>query len=1047
MFTAVIHLYTIGLERCLYRKLYQVILQPAKMNAFTNMTKQKITLLLIAAAFSLPVFSQPTNAITDPEKKYKDAKELFVKEQYALAYPLFAELKAMYPDNTISDHTYLNDDVNYYYIVCELKLQQPIAEEQAKHYIDVVSNEPRREILSYHLAKFYFIREDFSSALNYYERAGLDNLSNAEIADAKFERAYCYFNLKQFEAAKPLFNEIRQLPANKYYIPANYYYGFICFNDRQYNEALRAFLLVETQEEYKGVVPYYIAEIYYFQGKKDEALRYGESVLSRGGYLSYEKEMNLLMGQLHFEKKEYQKAMPLLQAYVDKSDKVSKEVLYELSYCYYDANQLDKAIEGFKQLSNEKDSMGQNSMYLLGDCYLRTGQKTNARNAFQYCAYNSSNKKQQQVSRFNYAKLSYELGYQDIALNEMKKYLVDYPNSEYDTEAKEILVSLLANTNNFADALSLYESFDQPTPSMQKIYPRILFGRAVELINDQQLNSADEQLTKLLQLPVSKVTPLADFWKGEIAYRNKYYDSAVRYLNFYLESNAPELGEANAKAARYDLGYCWLQKEFYLKALGYFQQVTKTVTSTSPFMDIDAYVRTADCYFMNKEFDKANTMYDYLLNIAHIESDYAWFQKAMIAGIKSPTEKIKTLNTLTHLYPNSSMVNDVNMEIADTYMANEKFGEAIPYLNLVLNAADAGGLMPRSYMKLGLCYYNSNRNKEALDNYLLLVQKYPQSPEADEALDNIKNIYIEEGRPNDYVELMRKNGKTISVNEADSLTYTAAELKYNANDCAAAIAGFNNYLSQYPDGSFALEANYLRSDCYDKSKDWPNALTGYAYVNSKGLNKYFERATLEAARINYFELKDYGEAKKYFESLRAGAVNQDNQLEALRGLVRCYYQLKDYTQANDAAKTLLTKKGITTDDRSIALLVLGKSQQVNNDCNTAIANFKSLVAINKSAWGAEARYEIANCYFIMGNLATAEKSAMAAIKETGSYDFWVTRSYILLGDIFMQQKDYFNAKATYESVAKNSVIPELKNEAQQKLDKAITEEKTTSKVN
>ena len=46
----------------------------------------------------------------------------------------------------------------------------------------------------------------------------------------------------------------------------------------------------------------------------------------------------------------------------------------------------------------------------------------------------------------------------------------------------------------------------------------------------------------------------------------------------------------------------------------------------------------------------------------------------------------------------------------------------------------------------------------------------------------------------------------------------------------------------------------------------------------------------------------------------------------------------------------------------------------------------------------------------------------------------------------MQQKDYFNAKATYESVAKNSVIPELKNEAQEKLEKAIAAEKAVSKV-
>ena len=71
---------------------------------------------------------------------------------------------------------------------------------------------------------------------------------------------------------------------------------------------------------------------------------------------------------------------------------------------------------------------------------------------------------------------------------------------------------------------------------------------------------------------------------------------------------------------------------------------------------------------------------------------------------------------------------------------------------------------------------------------------------------------------------------------------------------------------------------------------------------------------------------------------------------------------------------------------------------------------------------------------------------MATIKETGSYDFWVTRSYILLGDIFMKQADYFNAKATYESVAVNSTIPELKSEAQRKLDAAIAEEKEHSKI-
>jgi len=184
---------------------------------------------------------------------------------------------------------------------------------------------------------------------------------------------------------------------------------------------------------------------------------------------------------------------------------------------------------------------------------------------------------QHQISSFNYAKLSYELGYQDIALNEMKKYLNDYPNSEYDTEAKEILVSLMANTNNFADALQLYESFDKPTASMQKVYPRILYGRSVELINDQQIKRADDLLTKVLALPKSAVTPYAYFWKGEIAYRNNGYDNAIKYLSFYMLEHVPAQGEANRNTANYNLGYSWLQKENYTKALGYFEQIKNTV--------------------------------------------------------------------------------------------------------------------------------------------------------------------------------------------------------------------------------------------------------------------------------------------------------------------------------------------------------------------------------------------------------------------------------------------------------------------------------------
>ncbi|MGH2564035.1 MAG: tetratricopeptide repeat protein, partial [Ginsengibacter sp.] len=551
--------------------------------------------------------------ITDPEKNFKEAKDFFIKDEYSLAYPLLKGLRDKYPENTESNHAYLNQDLEYYYIVCGLKLNQEVAEDEAHRFIDAANNEPRQQMMSYHLAKYYFTKNDFAKAAIFYERAGYDNLSNEEIADAKFELAYSYFNLKQFDKAKPLFNEIHQLPGNKYYYDANYYYGFISYRDRDYAEALSSFKKVEDRDKYKGLVPYYIAQIYYFEGRKDEAQLYGEQALSRND-IYYRNDLNLLVGQLYFEKKEFAKALPLLKEYVDNSDKVSKEVMYELSYCYYDGNQVQKAIEGFKQLSNEKDSLGQNSMYLLGDLYLRTNQKENARSAFQYSANNNSNRKQQEISRFNYAKLSYELGYQDIALSEMNKFLDLYPTSEYATEAKEILISLLANTNNYNDALALYASFGKPTPTMQRVYPKILFGRATEYINDGKISEADDLLTKIINDPnAGDVLPFANFWKGEIAYRQDRYDDVIKYMNAYLLAGGIQ-GEANADAARYTLGYAYLQTENYSLALANFKQVAPVISSQSPALKQDAYVRLADCYFMQKNYSTAKNMYQQVIN-------------------------------------------------------------------------------------------------------------------------------------------------------------------------------------------------------------------------------------------------------------------------------------------------------------------------------------------------------------------------------------------------------------------------------------------------
>ncbi|HEY4206387.1 MAG TPA: tetratricopeptide repeat protein [Puia sp.] len=990
-------------------------------------------------------FAQQTKYLDDPQASYKQAKDFFQNEYYSLAYPIFRELKYSLRETDRSNHSVECQDIRYYYLVCALEQNDKTAVDPAREFIDLENNAPRVGMMSFHLAEYYFRQKDYASAVRLYEQADIENLSNKEIADLKFHQGYGYFTQQRFDQALPLFDAIRQMPKDPNYVDANYYYGFICFYQKKYGEALTAFKVVEDNPRYEKVVPYYVANIYLVQGQKDKAIEYAEARLRKGNQY-YDMEMRQLVGHGYYEKQEFAKALPYLEQYVNQSKKVSRTDLYELSYCYYQTKSWDKAISGFKQLGGKEDSLAQNSMYMLGDAYLKTGQKANARNAFLVCSSNSSNPQQKEISKYNYAKLSYELGYQDVALTELQAFLQQYPNSTYNQEAKELLVSVLANTNNYRDAMTLLDSLDHPSQNARRLYPRILYGRATELVNDGMLLNANELLDKALKDPNNtSVLPYINFWKGEISYRLGRIDDAIHYYLEYLKNSIVN-GEVSPANARYNLGYCFLKKENYRQAQGFFEQVVRSPQLNSSPMEQDAYIRDADCYYMNRDFKTALNMYNKVLDLSWPASDYASFQKAMIAGVNNGKEKINLLNSINRKYPASNLAADANMEIAGTYLAGEQFREALPYLKNVLRSPGNDALKPKAYLRSGIAWYNLNNNKEALAQYDSLLRQFPNSPEAQDALDNAKTIYVEEGRSGEYVNFAKAMGVEVSASQEDQLAYEEAEVQFNNGNFPAAVLRFEAYLAKFPDGKYSLEANYYKSEIYFSQKDWAKAVTGYQVVADRAPNKFAEKSLLQAARLNFFELKNYQQAEKYFVRLKDFSSSQENKMEAMRGLLRSQYQLEKWPDAVENAKDLLTQKGVSTDDKVLANMAIAKSYQANNQCETALQYFRTAASLSKSAYAAEARYQIAACLFHQNELKDAEKAAFEVVNKSGSYEQWVTKAYLLLGDIYFSEKDYFNAKATFQSIVDNTKIEDLRQQAQQKLAQVTEEEKKNSKV-
>jgi TolA-binding protein len=1003
--------------------------------------KRSIIFCFLFISYSL--IAQQTFYTSDPQANFKQAKEYFQKGYYTLAYPVFKQLASKLRETDESNNTLYRQEIRYYTIVCGLKLDQPIDADEANEFVRVENNKARMEMMSFQLAEYYFRKTDYVSAIRLYNNVSIENLDNDEVADMKFHEGYAYFTQQQFELAKPLFNSVRQLPANHNYVDANYYYGFISFYDKNYNSALEAFKVVENEPKYAKVVPYYMANIYIIQGQRDKAIEYAKKKVDNGGQY-YDMELRQLVGHGYYENQEFEKALPYLEQYVSQAKKVSNEDLYELSYCYYQTKNWKKAIDGFKQFGGKKDSLSQNAMYLLGDCYLKTGQKDNARNAFLFCSTNNGNVQQREVSKYNYAKLSFELGYQDIALTELQNFVQQYPNSTYNAEARELLVNLLANTNNYKDALALLDSVGHQTTNTKKVSARILLGRATELINDGMLIAANDLLDKAMkQSDNEAVLPYINFWKGEIAYRLNKIDDAIHYYFEYMKSGGTN-GEVNPTDAKYNLGYCFLKKENYRQAQGFFEQIVKTPKINSESLEQDAYIRDADCYYMDRDFKTSLAMYNKVLEFSWPASDYATFQKGMIAGVNNGNEKITLLNSIPRKYPSSSLIPDANMEIAITYLAEEQFREALPYLKNIISATGNDALKPRAYLKEGIAYYNLNNNDQALAQYNTLVKQYPSSQEAQDALENAKIIYVEEGKSSDYVNFAKTMGVDVTPNQEDELAYQEAEVQFNNGNFADAAPKFEQYLTKFPGGKHALEANYYKSEIYNNQKNWAKAVTGYEAVSDKAPNQFAQKSLTQSAQINFFDLKDYAAAEKYFAKLKDFATSQEGKLEAMRGLLRCQYQLQQWNDAVDNAKDLLNQKSLGTDDKVMANLAIAKSFQTNNQCETALQYFRTAASLSKAAYGAEARYEIASCLYQQNSLKDAEKAAFEVINKAGSYEVWVTKAYLLLGDIYLKEKDYFNAKATYQSIIDNAKAEDVRTQAKQKLDQATQDEKSNN---
>jgi predicted negative regulator of RcsB-dependent stress response len=129
----------------------------------------------------------------------------------------------------------------------------------------------------------------------------------------------------------------------------------------------------------------------------------------------------------------------------------------------------------------------------------------------------------------------------------------------------------------------------------------------------------------------------------------------------------------------------------------------------------------------------------------------------------------------------------------------------------------------------------------------------------------------------------------------------------------------------------------------------------------------------------------------------------------------------------------LNEKSSADDDILMANMILYNNALIAKDTAKAIFILNKVIKSAPSSYTAEAHYNLAKIQYEQSQFAIAEKTSFEMLKKQASFEYWITKVYILLGDIYLAQKDNFNAIATYKSVAENANFDELKQIATDKL--------------
>jgi TolA-binding protein len=998
---------------------------------------RKLLNLFLAFFFvgTISVSAQKSMIYTHDLQEFNKAVGLFKDGQYASAQIIFEKVKSTTDDEEVKS------DCAYYKAYCAIRLNQSNADSQMEKFVEEYPTSAKSNQAFIEVAHYYFEQGSYPQALQWFEKVDERQLTYTERDKFNFQKGYAFFSSKNKKEATTYFNKV--VNSQEYGSQAKYYLGFMAYEGDDYKEATKYFDAVSGEEKYKEKLSYYQADMNFKLGNFQKAIELGEKAMAKSNAIE-KSELNKIIGESYFNLKKYDKAVPYLSEYKGRKGKWNNTDFYQLGYAYYKQNDFENAISQFNKIINGNDFVAQNAYYHLGESYLNLDKKQQALNAFKNASEMAFDAAIQEDASLNYAKLSYDIGnsYQtvpEILLGFIKKY----PNNANRPVIEKLLIDSYISSKNYKEALVLLEK--NKSPENKLAYQKVTFYRGLELYADRNYPEAAKMFKNSLDGQVDpSFTTRATFWKGETEYvLGDYKNALLSYKQFTTSPLASKVVEY--KNSNYNIAYTYFKLKDYDQAAVYFQNQIDNGKDDKVRLN-DSYLRLGDARFVTSKYTAAMEAYTKVIDLKGIDADYAYYQKAMCYGFVSKNDKkVEELNSFIQMYPKSTYRDDALYELANTYVASNKQDLALKTFDRLITEYKKGSYTAKAILRQGLIYYNGDKSEQALNKFKIVVAEYPKTPEALEAVSTARLIYVDTGRVDEYANWVRTlDFVAVTDADLDNDTYESAFKQYEQNNSRQAISGFQAYLSSFPKGIHALNANFYLGQMYFADGQKDKAISNYQYVVKEPRSEYTEQSLARLSQI-LLDKNNKTEAIPVLLRLENEADFPQNKVFAQSNLMKCYYDKQDYDNAVIYADKVLANAKTDDNVKSDAQIIIARSAMKTGDEAKARTAYTNVLLIAKGELAAEALYYDAYFKNKDGKFEVSNTVVQKLAKNYSSYRYYGAKGLVVMAKNFYGLKDSFQATYILDNVIKNFTdYPDVVTEAQKELDTIKAEESKTN---